>query len=289
MPRKAEIPDHWKEGADQPEWTGAGDDDVILDNPYDLNPEMVYEEGEPEHIDLIDSTPEDLLNDEGTDRQDLIELTDKEKELDLELERQQQKYDKLQKKKETKTRISDKKKQIRHMKYAPAYEAGAKLKAGGSKLKKAIDKKRGTPLERKIRKEKMKKQMKRVAVVAKKKGISFAKSMKDQKPGGGNKVGFGSNFFNQTGQKDFGGSRSPRIMNMNISQKMSKSNLLGNTGTKLMDKKVNLLGNTGNKLMGDSSKMFKKSGSGKPGSKLMGSNILGSATGKNKDNKKRLI
>ena len=287
MPKKAEIPDHWKEGAEQPEWAGS-DDDVVLDNTYDLNPEMVYEEGEPEHIDLIDSSPEDLLNDEGTDRADLIEMTDKERELDLELERQQQKYDELQKKKETKTRIAGKKKQIRHMKYAPAYEAGAKLKAGGVKLKKVIDKKRGTPLERKIRKEKMKKQMKRVAVVAKKKGIAFGKSMKEQKPGGGSGMisgGFGSKFFDQDGK----GSKTPRIMNMNTGQKMSKGNLMGNTGTKLMDKKVNLLGDTGQKLMGNSGNMFKKSGSGKPGSKLMNENILGSATGKNKDKKKRLI
>ena len=275
MPKKAQTPEYWDEGADQPEWMNQD--------------ETIYEEGEPEHIDIIDSEPEDLLNGEGTDRADVIDMT-KEQELDMELAKQQQIYDDKIKKQEQKKRISDKKKQIRQLKYAPAYEAGSKIKAGGTKIKKAIDKKRGTPLERQIRKDKMKRQMKKYADVARKKAVSFGKSMKDQKGGkkqtfGGG--GFGSGFFEQRGGVQTGGS--PRIMNMNIGQKMSKSNLMGNTGTKLMNGKVNLLGNTGQKLMGNSGGMFKKSGSGKPGSKLMGSNILGSATGKNKDNKKRLI
>jgi len=288
MPKKAEIPEHWKEGADQPEWA-TPDDDVVFDNSkYDVDPDMVYEEGEPEHIDLVDADPKDLLNDAGTDREDL-KLSSKEKELDLELDRQTEKWEKMQAQKQTKQRIKEKKSQIRHMKYAPAYEAGEKLKTGASKLKKAIDKKRGTPMERKARREKGRAQLKKFAGVAKKKAISFGKSMKEdrsgKKPGmiGG---GFGSGFLNQTGEKNIG-TGSPKIMNMNINEKMSKGKLTGNIGTKLMDSNVNLLGNTGNKLMGSNSKMFKQSGSNKPGSKFMNANILGNATGK-KDNKKRL-
>jgi len=287
MPRKAETPEHWKEGADQPEWATPDDDAVFDNSKYETDPDMVYEEGEPEHIDLIDAEPEDLLNDPGTDRD--LTLSDKEKQLDLELDKQTEKWEKMQAQKKTKKRIKDKKTQIRHMKYAPAYEAGAKLKSGASKLKSAIDKKRGSPMERKARRDKGRAQLKKLAGVAKKKAISFGKSMKEDRSGkkpGMTGGGFGSKFFNQSGEKNIG-SGSPKIMNMNINAKGSKSKLTGNTGIKLMDSNINLLGNTGNKLMGSGGGMFKQSGSNKPGAKFMQGNILGDATG-NKDNKKRL-
>lgn len=269
MPRKAQIPEHWKEGYEK--------EDAVY-NPVELNPEMVVGDDEIEQIDLIDAEPMDLIEGEGTDRDDLIEMTDKEKQLDLELERQQQKYDKMQKEKETKTRISGKKKQIRHMKYAPAYEAGAKLKVAGSKLKSGIEKKRGSPEQRKQKREKMKTQMKKVAIVAKKKGMAFGKSMQE-KQGGKTSTGLmkgGQNLLG-TGQKQnlaFGNQR--------------KAPMTRNTGTRLMDKNVNLLGNTGSKLMGSNSLVSSKKKTAQTGSKMMTENILGTATGKNKDKKNRL-
>jgi len=269
MPRKAEIPEHWKEDYEK-------EGDAVY-TPYELNPEMVVGDDEIEQIDLIDAEPMDLIEGEGTDREDLIEMTDKEKMLDLELERQQQKYDKIQKEKETKARISGKKKQIRHMKYAPAYEAGAKLKVAGSKLKSGIEKKRGTPEQRQQRREKMKTQMKKVAVIAKKKGMAFGKSMQENR-GGKSPVGMmkGEKNILGTGQKQnlvFGNQRMAPMM--------------GNTGTRLMDKNINLLGNTGNKLMGSNSMLSGKKKTSQIGSKMMTENILGKATG-NKDKKNRL-
>lgn len=262
MPKQPEYPEHWKE--------------------------EYYEEADGltediEKIDLIDLDEKDLLTGEGTDRNDLIEMTDKEKTLDLELEREQQKYEKAQKTKATKTRISGKKREIRHLKYAPAYEAGSKLKEVGSKLKDVVDKKRGTDEQRQARREKTKTQMKKIAVMAKQKGIAFGKSMQENRSGktpGAGLMGSGSKGFMQLGQ--------PGKTYDLSSGSQKRLGMMGNAGTHMMDKNTNILGNTGSKLMGSNSMLSSKKKTAQTGSKMMSGNILGTATGKNKEKKNRL-
>jgi len=91
MPKKPEVPEYWAEDAENPEWMEEQAE------PVDETP-VVYEDKE-----------RDLLNDQGTDRMDMMLETSNTKgnELDQELDRLKQKklQRELEKEKNKKSRI----------------------------------------------------------------------------------------------------------------------------------------------------------------------------------------
>lgn len=89
-------------------------------------------------------------------------------ELDEELAEQQQvyqdelaKYEKKKEIKETKGKIKEAKRNIRHLKYEPIYTAGETLKDAGEKIIGKIKESRGSPEERKAKRQAMKQKVKR--------------------------------------------------------------------------------------------------------------------------------
>lgn len=259
MPKKPEVPEHWKEDyEEEPEWT---------EEPIDETP-VVYEDKE-----------RDLLNDQGTDRMDMMLETSNTKgnELDQELTRLKDKKLQRELEKQKKQDIKDKKSEIRHLKYEPVYDAGEKLKEYGSKLGSFVASKRASPEKKAERRTRAKKKMNKLASVAKKKAVSFGKSMHEQKAGGGLMAG-GQNVFQNTGSRSTG--------NMIGNNKFMNSDLLGNSGTGF-GRKMNILGNQrqntggniprimqGNLLGNQKTKSKgKKKPSGKAGLKLMNERI----------------
>ena len=262
MPKKPEIPEHWAEDTKNPEWMEEPAE------PVDETP-VVYEDKE-----------RDLLNDQGTDRMDMMLETSNTKgnELDQELDRLKQKKYQRELEKEKKQKIKDKKSEIRHLKYEPVYDAGEKLKEYGSKLESFVASKKATPEKKAERREKAKKKMNKLASVAKKKAVAFGKSMHEQKSGGGLMAG-GQNVFQNTGSRSTG--------NMIGNNKFMNSNLFDNKGTGF-GRDMNLMGNQrkaggsgvprimqGNLLGNNKSQAGKgkKKQKGKPGLKLMNERI----------------
>jgi len=279
MPKRPHIPG---ESEEYPEY-------VPVASEYDEEePEAVYEPVEEKDDMIYDDKERDLLNDEGTTREDVSLTTNKNKlsELDMELETLKQKKLERELEKQKKQNIKDKKKEIRHLKYEPAYEAGEKLKSGmttlGSKFGSFVAKKRGTPAQREARRAKTQMKMKKLAAVAKKKAVSFGKSMKEQKQGGGS---FNKSFLgNSAGNSGLNfGQGTPKILQNNRFGNKPGSRLMGQNKTSFFDNKMgmtsNLKGNTPRIMQGNilgnvkKTKKGKKKQVDKPGLKLMSGRI----------------
>lgn len=80
-------------------------------------------------------------------------------ELDQELALQQEKYQRKLEEKAKKQKIKSTKRQIRHLKYKPVYDAGETLKGAGESIVGKIQESRGTPGERKEKRAKMVKRL----------------------------------------------------------------------------------------------------------------------------------
>lgn len=282
MQKKAHTPGESEEYPEYEPVYPEEEEEVVMDTEsYPLQDDMIYDDRE-----------RDLLNGEGTNREDIIMETGSTQgsELDQELNRLKEKKLEREQEKERKQEIKEKKSEIRHLKYEPVYDAGAKLKEGmgiaGSKLGGFIAKKRGTPAEREARRAKMNMKMKRLADVAKTKAVSFGKSMHEKKSsnpfGGGG--GFGNRKFlsQNMGDSSFfsGQDNTPNILRMEktkLSGKESGSKIIGKNTLSFFDNKMG--------MMQGSKKTGMDMGSGF-GSKLMQkNNILGSKkrkTGKKK-------
>ena len=248
MPK--EYPEYWKEKKREEET----DDDEAVYNPIPLNNDMI-----------VDTSEKDLLNDSGTNREDMdIGTSDKHlSELDEELERLKERKLDRELEKEKKDIIKQKKSEIRHLKYEPVYEAGEKIKGAGVKLGKTLDKARGSKAQRKVRKQKIKNKVKKLSNMAKKKGVSFGKSMHEKKQSGSSGMFggmMGSGFFRGNDKSGYnrlagGGLDSPSLLNQDISKRL-----------------VNL---NSNKLMGSNKLLGNKQGMGLFGSSFsMGSSKL---------------
>jgi len=269
MPKTPQVPEHWKED-------------------YDEEPEEEIIEMEPEPPVIYEDKERDLLNDAGTERMDVALETDKKQnELDQELERLQQKKAERELKKQKKQQIKETKSEIRHLKYEPAYEAGEKIKGGmvtlGSKFGSLVAKKRGTPAQREARRAKTQMKMKKLAAVAKKKAVSFGKSMHEQRPGGGLQAG-GKNVFATSGRSSgslTGGGMGSGFLNSDFGSK-----ILGNSGTSFFDNKLGIMSSRGGgshtprimqgNLLGNNKPQAskgKKKQKAKPGLKLMSGRI----------------
>ena len=142
MPRKPEIPEHWKEGAEQPEWMGEADDYAEPMRDEDIRElERMGRQMQPEEqSDFImgdDKTADEMVN--GNELLDLkTELRERESE------------------RARKREIRDVKRKIRRVKYEPAYDIGASLKEGVGYTAGKLRAVRGTPEQRAVRKRKFK-------------------------------------------------------------------------------------------------------------------------------------
>lgn len=244
MGKDPEIPEHWGEDSEEPEWMG---------EPVEETP-VIYEDKE-----------RDLLNDQGTDRMDMMLETSNTKgnELDQELIRLKDKKIQRELEKQKKQEIKGKKSEIRHLKYEPVYDTGEKLKKYGSKLGSFVASKRASPEKKAERRASAKKKMNKMASMAKKKAITFGKGMQEQKSGGGLMAG-GQNVFRNTGSRSTGG--------MMGNNRLMNSNLLG-SGTSF-GRKMNMLGN-----------QRQTSGSNMP--RIMGGGLLGNNQKSKSKNKKK--
>jgi hypothetical protein len=185
MPKKPEVPKHWEEGAEQPEW-------MDEDEGYPEDKEM-YEEEETEGYDLGAEAVE--MN--GSEFEAEPEFVEKDEELDL-LESQLAEQEALLEKKERedllKGKKRDVKRKIRQIKYKPLYEAGETAKEAGKKLVGAMKKARGTPEQRAVRRERAKAMGRKMSAKAKR----FMESMKEERGTPGSQYG-------SEGREMFGG------------------------------------------------------------------------------------
>lgn len=251
MPKKPEIPEHWKEDYEEPQ-------------------EQFEEEMEAPVI--YDDKERDLLNDQGTHRMDMVLETNNGNELDQELARLKLKKQEKEQEKQKKADVKQKKAEIRQLKYEPVYDAGEKLKKYGSKLGGFISKKRGTPSERAEKGAKAKATMKKLGNVARKKAVSFGKSMQENKKAGG----FQSRQMNISNRKTndmFSGSVGSNILGANTCFFDKKINIMHNQRAGLSNIPRILQGDLLGKTKNTSGKGKKKPSNKKTGLKLMNERI----------------
>jgi len=200
---------------------------------------------------------------------DIVSDKDAEEILSDDLAKEQAKYDERLQKQEKKKRIRETKRKIRRLKYAPVFETAEALKeAGGSVVSSIgdvagkIKEKRGTPEERAVKREKIKKTFSKFRKGTKR--MMTSSSAGSDQP---------SRFFTETGGGDsnvFGTGSSPKILQSDFGSKLLSGNILESKQSKGKKKDVDF--------------GF--------GSGLMSGDILKSATGKkgkNKGNKGFLI
>lgn len=240
MPRKAQIPEHWKEGTDQPSWTQQDEieeeyptEDELYDE-YEMHPGSDYEE---EAFILGKSKePTDYIQPEMSETEQL------EKE-----------YQDLLQKKVQRRGIKEQKQKIRQLKYEPAYEIGSSIHEGIAQATGKLKGLRGTPEQRAMRKERFKQAMQ---------GLS-AKSSGTMAHLGGSIGGgsLGSGMPNLS--NEFSGGQTMNLLDGNRAQVLSQP------AKKQPTTVVNIFGGPGSGVMGGNLLGESKSG-------LMHGDILGS-------------
>jgi len=229
MPRKAQIPDHWKEDAEQPDWMQQEEEAVY--EPMPVNEEMVYDE-EEDYVPYpgVEEENEFILGEEKSPTEYIQpDMT--------ETERLEQEYQDLLGKKIEKQQIKQQKSKIRKLKYSPIFDTAASIRGGIDAAAGKISAIRGTPEERQVKKAMFKQKIKTFA--AKSQGAM------DKLGGMGNdgtrniNFGIGSsagNFDMGAGQKmdllGDGTGNVPKILQgPTVGSNMFSGNLIGGSGS----------------------------------------------------------
>jgi len=230
MPKKAEIPEHWKEDAEEPDWMHQDDDVVYESEP--ISEDMVYDE------------PAEYVPYPGVEEEDPFILGEQKTPTEYiqpeasETERLEQEYQELLGKKIEKRKIKEAKGKIRRLKYEPIFDIASSMRGGINAATGKISAVRGTPEERAIKKEKFKQTVR-----------SFAERSQGAMDRLGGLGGSGASFGmgSTAGRVDVSGGQrmnllgdgaqnTPRILQgETVGSNLLTGNLLGGTGSGFMN------------------------------------------------------